>query len=417
MSLTATQDPKAQPLREADGKRQGATMMRVDVKNLDELVDMGVVQLTRGKIISKTDMDAYPGTFPVYSSAKENDGKFGEYGRFMFDEELITWSVDGGGRLFHRPHHKFSVTNVGGVLRILDNSVLDYKYLYYALSLRHSETAFDWVKKAHPSIIRTLYRDIPVAPLPEQRRIVALLDEVFAGIATAKANAERNLQNARALFESQLDSFFIQRSEGWIENKLGDVTTKIGSGATPRGGEESYKAEGISLIRSLNVHDLGFRYARLACLDSTQASELANVEVRVRDVLLNITGASVARCCIVPIDVVPARVNQHVSIIRPIDVELHPEFLHFLLISKTYKDRLLQTGEEGGSTRQAITKAQIQNFSVWYPGIPEEQMTIVHRLKNMLVESQHLALLYERKLAALEELRKSLLQRAFSGDL
>src|SRR5262249_326004 len=103
-------------------------MKAVPVKTLAELVDTGVVQLTRGKIISKTDIAAYPGNYPVYSSAKENGGKFGEYGKFLFDEELITWSVDGGGRLFHRPKHKFSVTNVGGVLRIRDTSVLDYKY-------------------------------------------------------------------------------------------------------------------------------------------------------------------------------------------------------------------------------------------------------------------------------------------------
>src|SRR5262245_20214666 len=106
------------------------------VKSLSELVDSGVVQLTRGKVISKKDIAACPGSYPVYSSAKEDDGKFGEYGRYMFDEELITWSVDGGGRLFHRPKHKFSVTNVGGVLRILDGAVLDYRYMYYALTLR-----------------------------------------------------------------------------------------------------------------------------------------------------------------------------------------------------------------------------------------------------------------------------------------
>lgn len=104
--------------------------MRLTVKSLSELVDEGVVLLTRGKIISKKDIAACPGNYPVYSSAKEGDGRFGEYGRYMFDEELITWSVDGGGRLFHRPKHRFTVTNVSGVLRILQPSELDYKYLH-----------------------------------------------------------------------------------------------------------------------------------------------------------------------------------------------------------------------------------------------------------------------------------------------
>jgi type I restriction enzyme, S subunit len=95
------------------------------------------------------------------------------------------------------------------------------------------------------------------------------------------------------------------------------------------------------------------------------------------DVFLNITGASVARCCLAPADSLPARVNQHVSIIRPIKGKLDSAFLHYLLISKSYKDRLLHTGEEGGSTRQAITKAQLQEFVVEYPeSLPEQQRIV-----------------------------------------
>ena len=271
----------------------------------------------------------------------------------------------------------------------------------------------------HKRVAKEFIEDysIPIPPLPEQQRIVALLDAAFDSIATAKANAEKNLQNARALFESHLQSVFTQRGQGWVKNKLKALTTKIGSGATPRGGEESYKSEGISLIRSLNVHDFGFRYRKLAFLDNAQANELSNVEVQPSDVLLNITGASVARCCIVPKDVLPARVNQHVSIIRPIADKLDAGFLHYLLISKTYKDQLLQTGSEGGSTRQAITKAKIQDFNIEYPATIAKQKSIVAKLNTMLVETQRLESLYQRKLVALDELKKSLLHQAFSGAL
>ena len=168
--------------------------------------------------------------------------------------------------------------------------------------------------------------------------------------------------------------------KGWQKKRLGDVTTKIGSGATPRGGDESYKAEGISLIRSLNVYDDGFREAKLARIDNEQADGLSNVVVEPHDVLLNITGASVARCCRAPADFLPARLNQHVSIIRPVQEKLDSDFLHYLLISKTYKDRLLHTGEEGGSTRQAITKAQLQEFVVEFPESLAEQQRIVSLL-------------------------------------
>ena len=163
----------------------------------------------------------------------------------------------------------------------------------------------------------------------------------------------------------------------WVTKRLGDITTKIGSGATPLGGEEAYKESGICLIRSLNVHDWGFKEAKLAHIDDAQASRLSNAVVEANDVLLNITGASVARCCLAPPEFQPARVNQHVSIIRPAQDHLLPAFLHYLLISKTYKDRLLDTGEDGGSTRQAITKAQIQEFRVEFPESLTEQRRIV----------------------------------------
>jgi type I restriction enzyme S subunit len=298
---------------------------------------------------------------------------------------------------------------------------INHRFVFYSLFTENFIGQMESLQKgaSYPAVTDGDVRaqEIPLPPLPEQQRIVGLLDKAFEGLATAKANAEKNLQNARALFESHLQSVFTQRGLGWMEKKLKSITTKIGSGATPRGGGESYKDEGISLIRSLNVHDLGFKYAKLAFLDDAQADELSNVEVQTRDVLLNITGASIARCAIVPEDVLPARVNQHVSIIRPIAEKLDADFLHYLLISKPYKDQLLKTGEEGGSTRQAITKAQIQEFTVEYPATLKEQIAIVAKLNAMLAETQRLAAIYSRKLAALEALKKSLLHQAFTGAL
>ena len=165
--------------------------------------------------------------------------------------------------------------------------------------------------------------------------------------------------------------------KGWEKSCLREVATKIGSGATPVGGEAAYKASGISLIRSLNVHDAGFRMKDLAFIDDQQAAQLDNVVVESGDVLLNITGASVARCCIVPDELLPARVNQHVSIIRPAKGRLLSRLLQYMLISHDYKSRLLGVGEAGGSTRQALTKAQLQDFQIEYPASLAEQQRIV----------------------------------------
>lgn len=307
------------------------------------------------------------------------------------------------------------------IIRLKEDKEISRKYVFKALQtgivFEQIEKVKGGVAQQNLSLAQVGDFEIPIPPLPEQERIVGILDEAFDGIAKAKALAEANLQNACALFQSHLQSVFSQKGEGWVEKQLKSITTKIGSGATPRGGEESYKTEGISLIRSLNVHDMGFKYEKLAYLDDSQARDLSNVEVFPRDVLLNITGASVARCAIVPDDVLPARVNQHVSIIRPIADELDAEFLHYLLISKPYKDQLLRTGEEGGSTRQAITKAQIQGFSVSYPAKISEQKIIVSKLDALSAETQRLESLYQNKLNALDELKKFLLHQAFSGNL
>ena len=201
---------------------------------------------------------------------------------------------------------------------------------------------------------------------------------------------------------------------GWVKRKLGEVTSKIGSGATPLGGEEAYKTAGIALIRSLNVYDDGFRDERLARIDDVQAAKLSNVIVDAGDVLLNITGASVARCCLAPAHLCPARVNQHVSIIRPIKQKLSSDLLHYLLISKIYKDGLLYAGEEGVSTRQAITKAQLQDFVIEYPESLSEQQRIVGILDAALDGIAQAAASAEQNLQNARALFDSHLQSVFT---
>ena len=258
--------------------------------------------------------------------------------------------------------------------------------------------------------------EIPVPPLPEQKRIVAILDQAFADIDQARATAETNLKNARELFDSYLQQVFSQHGEGWVSTNLKDITSKIGSGATPKGGRESYKKEGISLIRSMNVHDRRFKEKDLALIDDEQAKKLSNVEVVSNDVLLNITGASVARSCVVPESFLPARVNQHVSIIRVKNRTILPDLLCYLLTSKYYKDMLLGIGE-AGSTRQAITKAQIEEFEISFPESLAHQEEFMRQLSELEDNTLRLQDIYHRKLSCLDEFKKSILQKAFTGEL
>lgn len=153
---------------------------------------------------------------------------------------------------------------------------------------------------------------------------------------------------------------------GWQVSAIGEVTTKIGSGATPRGGKESYQTTGISLIRSLNVYDYRFEMDDLAFISDEQAQQLDNVTVVQEDVLLNITGASVGRCAMVPSYILPARVNQHVAIIRANPTKIDPFFLLDTINNDRNKQTLLGIAQ-GGATREALTKETIIQFQILLP--------------------------------------------------
>ena len=166
----------------------------------------------------------------------------------------------------------------------------------------------------------------------------------------------------------------------WKEVRLGDVCSKIGSGATPSGGKEAYKGGDYHLIRSQNVLDFAFSKDGLASINDEQANKLKNVEIIQGDVLLNITGDSVARCCIVPSEILPARVNQHVAIIRPRKEELDNNYLLYYL---QYNKRQLLQIASAGATRNAITKAMIENLILPCPKSLEDQCRIASILSSL----------------------------------
>lgn len=378
-----------------------------EIKKLGEVCEM-----YQPKTISIKEM-VDDGKYLVFGA----NGIIGKYDKYNHEEPQLLITCRGatcGSVNISEP--KSWINGNAMVVRPKDHSI-DLKFLEYlfrgGIDLSKTITG-----AAQPQITRQSLNPIEISypkSLPEQQRIVSILDECFAAIAKAKANAEQNLQNAKQLFESYLQSVFENKGDGWEEKPLKELTTKIGSGATPRGGQESYKSEGISLVRSMNVHDWEFRERNLAFIDEKQAKELDGVTLQEEDVLLNITGASVTRCCVFPKEYLPARVNQHVSIIRPKKELLNARFLNLLLTSKPYKDQLLFTGEQG-ATRQAITKAQIETFRISIPPLKEQQ-TIVRQLDALRAETQKLEAVYHKKLEDLEELKKSVLQKAFNGEL
>ncbi len=155
--------------------------------------------------------------------------------------------------------------------------------------------------------------------------------------------------------------------------KLADICSKIGSGATPRGGKEAYCEKGISLVRSQNVLDFSFSHDGLAFINNEQAAKLSNVEVFDGDVLLNITGDSVARACIMDSAFLPARVNQHVAIVRGKKSHvLNRYLLYFLQWQKGY---LLQLAS-AGATRNALTKGMLEQLEIDLPSLDEQKRIV-----------------------------------------
>lgn len=188
----------------------------------------------------------------------------------------------------------------------------------------------------------------------------------------------------------------------WRPTKLGEVCDKIGSGATPRGGSSVYQDAGVCFIRSQNVLDLVFSPEGLVYVDDAAAYALRGVEVRAGDVLLNITGDSVARVCLVPADLGPARVSQHVAILRPASGQIDPYFLMYALAAPRAKSRLLSLSG-AGATRKALTKAMISGFELAMPPLGDQERIaeILRTFDEKIASNQQLARLMEQTVATL----------------
>jgi type I restriction enzyme S subunit len=379
------------------------------VKTLDALCDEGVVLLGRGDVISKRDIAANPGPYPIYSSARENEGKFGEYGDYMFDEEMITWSIDGGGRLFYRSKHKFSVTNVGGTLRVLKPKILEIRYLHGALEDLHSRKVFDWVFKAHPSVIRKVYDKIPVPPLEEQKRIVVLLDAATARVTELTACYEQARTHAKNLFTSALRDA-LESNPDWPVKNLGEVCELVSRGRPP-----SYcEVGGVIVLNQKCVRNgqIDFGPSRRTDHISKLIPEWAYV--REGDTLINSTGAgTLGRASFVSMLTEPTTFDTHLTVVRPRREICWPAFVGLVLNGRE-KDIVDLAGGATGQTE--LPREAVRSFEIPMPPL-EEQKQIVVRLDSIRAKTSEMVAAYDAKLQAAKDLRQSVLEAAFAGEL
>src|SRR3990167_6195455 len=247
---------------------------------------------------------------------------------------------------------------------------------------------------------------IPAPPLAEQQRIVGLLDEAFEGIATAKANAEKNLQNVRGIFESRLQSVFTQRGPGWVEKRFDEVCAITSTLVDPRKKEFlDLTHVGAGNIESKTGVFIDLKTAREECLISGKFlfDESMVLYSKIRPYLMKVARPDFNGLC--SADMYP---------LAPFPNEIVRDFLFHLLLSKPFTDYAIQ-----GSARAGMPKVNREHLFEFKVGLPDvkKQKQLAASLDKLHKETQHLESIYQKKLTALDELKKSILHQAFNGEL
>lgn len=289
-----------------------------------------------------------------------------------------------------------------------DESKVDRRFLLYLLS---TVSAQDLVQDhAYPSLNLPLIAGIPVAlpPLLEQHRIIALLDEAFDGIATAKANFETNLQNARALFESHLQS--VLRNKKWKWKTVGDLCDGVEYGSSAK----SKKEGKVPVLRMGNIQDGQLDWENLVYTDDKD--EIEKYLLKHNDVLFNRTNSPelVGKTAIYKSEMPAIFAGYLIRIHRKEDL-LDGDYLNYFLNSRIALD-YGKTVVISSVNQANINGAKLKGYPIPAPSL-SEQKAIVKELDGLLEETQRLESLYQRKVAALDDLKKSLLHQAFSGQI
>ena len=293
--------------------------------------------------------------------------------------------------LFDKTEGEFSFSNFTSAIRVRDNQELDFRFLHNFLYWTYISGVTEGMQ-SHSTGIRNLdgnaYKGIKIAfpPLPEQQRIVGILDQAFAGIATAKANAEKNLHNARALFESQLQSVFTKGGEGWFDTTVGDqLTLRRGFDIT----KDRQRQEGnIPVVSSGGIKSF----------HDTPMAKAPGVVIGRK--------GTIGKTYYLDQDFWPHDTALWVKDFK----NNEPRFVYYLLSGLDVKKL------DSGTANPALNRNQVHPLKICWPHLSQQQK-IIHHLDSLAKETQRLESIYQQKLSTLDELKKSLLHHAFSGQL
>lgn len=355
--------------------------------------------------LSLKKIESDDGPFPVYGAK----GFVKNVSFFDQENEYLAVIKDGAGigRVSTHPP-KSSV--LATMQYLLPKEGFSFGFLRYYLE--HAELQKYRVGSTIPHIYFKDYSSepLPAPPLPEQQRIVGILDEAFAGIATAKANAEKNIENARALFESHLNEVFAKRGDGWVEKKLEDLCFKITDGThqTP-----TYFEDGILFLSSKNVTARTVDWDNVKYIDEKQHQQMHKRVTPQRDDILLAKNGTTGVAALVDRDTV-FDIYVSLALLRT-KGDVSPRFLlHFInspVAKRQFNKRLKGIGVPN------LHLKEIREVVASYPVEAPLQEALVQQFDDLLSETQRLESIYQQKLAELEALKKSLLHQAFSGEL
>ncbi|WP_051153685.1 restriction endonuclease subunit S [Litoreibacter arenae] len=296
---------------------------------------------------------------------------------------------------------------------------LEAEYLYYFLARDEFREAGQKVMSGavgHKRVPKEYFEmlPIPLPPLEEQKRIVAVLDQAFTALDRARAHAEANLADAGELFEVSVGEIFEALSENHANEALADIAEKITKGSSPKWQGISYVDEpGVLFVTSENVTANAMDFTKTKYVEDAFNEKDKKSILQRDDVLTNIVGASIGRTAVFDRDDI-ANINQAVCLIRPDREKLRSSYLAYLLNSPFFKV-MLHAGEVN-MARANLSLTFFRDFRVPLPSI-EDQDAAVSQIEELHQRSLNLSNHYQTKLTDLADLRQSVLQKAFSGQL
>jgi len=288
---------------------------------------------------------------------------------------------------------------------------INTRYLCYHLNSPVTNAYINSQQKGttRPRVRISVVRDLPIyaPPIPEQERIVAILDQAFTDIEQARAKTEQNLKNARELFESYLQQVFSQRGEGWVEKSISELGL-VQTGNTPKTSDKDNFGDFIPFIKPGHFLDGGNLNMTIGGL-SEQGKNQSRVIPR-NSALMVCIGATIGKCGFSETEVT---CNQQINTLTPID-ELNYRFAYYQMLTLRFQSKVIKLS--GQATLPIINKKKWSSLPLAYPCI-EKQLEIIERLNKLKTRTLELEEVYRNKLNELKTLKKSILQKAFTGEL